>query len=437
MFDRIFKWGKKKPERPAIQFGRYSDNNKSKEKINLWAVAEKLYKEKKYYESISSFFQYLKDDEVNNVAFQRFGTHFKFEIYQGSKIVRGSGNLKRLHAKVILAKMQQHSVPVMRRLLEQNYSLHYSRYSLNHGKLYMQFDDDIKDASPNKLYYALKELSITADKQDDLLVQDFHLLEKLDTDHIEEIPMHEKEIRYEYMQKWIRETLQVVKELDAEKFVGGITYLLLALVYRIDFLITPEGTVRNELEKIQSVYFKKDNLSNLQKNSLMVVTIEQMQQKSKEEVFKDLFRSTSTFSIRQPVNYSNISEAITGANKSMAWYRDNKHPEIASTISEYGISFCQYSLSLPRPLTEFFHLFMEVNYNEYYTSLGFKEVYYNINSGRFNKEKIEESISSICRKWKKKHTHLVFNVLKLKYESRVSFNHSFTTVLSELNFETS
>lgn len=436
MFDKIFKWGKRKQEiRPAIQFGRYSDNNKSQEKTGLWTEAENLFKEMKYYESIGTFFQYLKDDEINNVMFQRNGTHFRFEIYQGSKVVRGAGNTKHLHAKVILAKMVQPSVPVMRRLLEQNFSLYYSRYSLNHEKLTMQFDSDIDGANPNKLYYALKELAITADKQDDLLVQDFHALEKKDSDHIEEIPLEEKEIKFNFMQKWISETVETVKRLDPEKFAGGISFILLSLLYRIDFLITPEGSLMNELEKIQSIYFKKNGQSATEKNRSILIAIEKLQQKTKEEVYKDLFRSTSTFSIRQPRNYSSITEAITNANKSMTWYRENKFPEIARKITEYGIAFSQYSYSLPRPLTELFQLFMEVNYSEYFSALGFKENYYDPAANSFKKEEIEEAIGSIIQKWKKKYPQLSFNTNKLKFDNIVSFNLSFTTIITELNFE--
>ncbi len=436
MFDKFFSWGKRKQEvRPAIPFGRYSDNNKSPDKTNLWKEAENFFKEKKYYESITSFFQYLKDEEINNVVFQRNGTHFKFEIFQGSKIVRGSGNAKHLHAKVILAKMQQPSVPVMRRLLEQNYSLFYSRYALNHEKLTMQFDSDIESANPNKLYYALKELAITADKQDDLLVQDFEALEKLDSDHIEEIPIPEKEIKFNFLQKWIIEAQELVKALDPEKYTGGISYVLLALIYRIDFLITPEGSLMNELEMIQSIYFKKDARSNMEKNRLIIAALEKLQQKPKEYIFKNLFRSTSSFSIRQPKNYSSIREAIYEANKNTDWYRDNKFSEIARQITEYGISFCQYSISLPRPLTELFQLFMEINYDEYFTALGFKEVYFDNATGRFKKENIEEAIESIVLKGRKKYNQLTFNTYKLKFENLVNFNQSYTTVIAELNFE--
>ncbi|MFL5811254.1 MAG: hypothetical protein ACJ749_17160, partial [Flavisolibacter sp.] len=62
MLDKIFSWSKKKTEEeaePGIRFGRYSDNNKSVEKVDRWNDAEALFKEKKYFESISAFFDYL------------------------------------------------------------------------------------------------------------------------------------------------------------------------------------------------------------------------------------------------------------------------------------------------------------------------------------------------------------------------------------------
>ena len=55
----------------------------------------------------------------------------------------------------------------------------------------MRFDSEIKTANPNKLYYGLKELATKADKQDDLLVEEFSLLEALDTEHI--IPITNRE----------------------------------------------------------------------------------------------------------------------------------------------------------------------------------------------------------------------------------------------------
>src|SRR6476661_3522224 len=144
MLERFFGRRKKKVEtEPAIFFGRYSDNNKPVAKVNRWTDADNLFKEKKYTESLDAFFEYLRDDSVQNVVYERNSAEGRFQVYQGSKIVRGSFNNELLKAEVTLARMPQPSVPVMRRLLEMNFNLYYSRFALDNDRLCMRFDSDI------------------------------------------------------------------------------------------------------------------------------------------------------------------------------------------------------------------------------------------------------------------------------------------------------
>src|SRR5215213_3424039 len=144
MLEKIFSWSRKKIEdedaEPGIRFGRYSDNNKTVEKVERWNESESLFKEKKYYESILAFFEYLKDDEIENVSFTQDGNKGSFQFYQGSKIIRGHYNEELFEAEVLLAAMPEPSVPVMRRLLEMNFTLYYTRYALEGEKLSMLFD---------------------------------------------------------------------------------------------------------------------------------------------------------------------------------------------------------------------------------------------------------------------------------------------------------
>lgn len=441
MLDRLFGWGKRKEEPaattdPAILFGRYSDNNKSKEKVNKWTEADNLFKEKKYAESLDSFFQYLRDDAVENVKYERNGAEGKFEFLQGSKIVRGNFNHDHLQAEVTLAKMDMPSVPVMRRLLEMNFNLYYSRYALDVQRLCMRFDSDIETANPNKLYYGLKELSTKADKQDDLLVQDFTSLQTLDTEHIDEIPVAEKEVKYEWMMKWIKETVDLIGTLDADKFSGGIAYLLLALVYRIDYLITPEGKLLSELEEISNIYFKKDERPTQEKNRDMLEAFKKLQTKTKEEVFPYLFRSRHTFAIVNPQTHKTIADAVYNANQNVAWYRDNNHPAIAMQISEYGIAYCQYSYSLPKPVTELFHIFMMVMYSDYFAALGFKTKFYDKAANKFETEAIQARIKQVLDFWRPKYANINVRTENIKYDNLVNFAHSFTTEIEFLNMDT-
>jgi len=437
MLEKFFGRSKRKAEiEPAIFFGRYSDNNKPVEKVNRWTDADNLFKEKKYTESFDAFFEYLRDDSIDNVVHERNESSGRFHFYQGSKIVRGGYDKDHLQAEATLARMPSPNVPVMRRLLEMNFNLYYSRYALNDETLCMRFDSEIETANPSKLYYGLKELSTKADKQDDLLVQDFAALQTLDTDHIIEIPAEEKEVKYQWLQKWITDTISYIKTLDSDKFSGGIAYLLLALAYRIDYLIVPEAKILHDLEKIVEIYFKKDERQTTEKNRDMIEEFEKLKNRPKEEVFAALYRSRHTFAIVTPHNYKAIADAIYNANQNINWYRDNNYPSIGAQIAEYGFAYCQYSYSLPRPVTEFFHLFMMVNYGEYFKALGFQASYYNPATKEFDADKIVARIRQIIETWKPKYPNLKMKLDNIRYDNLLNFNVSLTTEVEYLNLDT-
>jgi len=192
----------------------------------------------------------------------------------------------------------------MRRLLETNFSLYYSRFALDEGRLCMRFDSDTYAASPSKLYYGLKELAIKADKQDDLLVQDFAGLQAVENDHVIAIPLAEAEVKYQYFQKWIQQTLDAIAAVDADKFSGGNAYLLLALIFKIDYLIAPEGKLLSELEKINGIYYKKDERQTIEKNRDMAEAFKKIQSLPKEEVMSSFIKAKHTFSIVAPQQLS-------------------------------------------------------------------------------------------------------------------------------------
>lgn len=435
VFDKLFAWRKKKKVIPDILFGRYSDNNKSVTKVNRWTEGDNLFKQQKYHESLDAFFDYLRDDEQENIVYDRTEKQGRFEFFQGSKIVRGEFNEEHLQAQVTLARMPEPSVAVMRRLLEMNFNLYYSRYALDGNRLCMRFDTELRTANPNKLYYGLKELATKADKQDDLLVEEFSHLQALDTEHIISVTDSVKEVKYTFLQKWIRETLDHINTVDPEKFSGGIAYLLLTLSFRIDYLITPEGKLLHDLEKIVDIYYRKDDKPITEKNSGMIEGFKKIMDRSKEQVFPFLFRSKHVFSIVTPQNHKVVADAINSAALNMVWYRDNNHAFIANKVLEYGFSFCQYSYSLPKPLTELFLLFMQVNYGDYFTALGFSESLYDPVLNRFAQAEIEEGIEEIIEEWKKKYLKLQFKVKNLRYDNLVAFNHSYTTEIGNLNFD--
>lgn len=439
MLDKLFGWTKKKPNPeavlPPITFGRYSDNNKTLEKTKRWADAENLFKEKKHHESIEAFLDYMQDDAVQNVQSSANGAERTFAFYQGSKLVRGRYNGENLSAEVTLARMTQPSVPVMRRLLEHNFNLFYCRYGLDADRLCMCFDTEINTANPNKLYYAFKELATRADKQDDLLLQDFQTLLPIDTEHIEQIPDAEKEVKYNYLMQWIRETATAIEQLDPEKMSGGVSYLLLNLAYRIDFLIVPESRLLYDLEDLVATFFMKDDKVSSEKNKAMLQGFLKMMTKTKEDVFPCLFRSKHSFAITQPTQQKIIADSIFGANQNTVWFKDNNHPYVAQQISEYGLGYCQYNFSLPRPITDLYLILMKVSYADFFRDLGFGEELYNSKTQKFNSELIGQKIATIIDAWREKYPQINFKTENLKYDSLLSFTLSFTAEIEFVNTE--
>jgi hypothetical protein len=439
MLDKLFGWNKKKqgPEAitPSITFGRYSDNNKTLHKTKRWADAENLFKEKSFHESIEAFFDYMRDDAVKNVLSSPNGTEREFTFYQGSKLVRGRYNGENLSAEVTLAKMPQPSVPVMRRLLEHNFNLYYCRYGLDSDRLCMCFDTELATANPNKLYYAFKELATKADKQDDLLLQDFKILSAIDTEHIETIPDAEKEVKYNYLAQWIRETAAAVEQLDPEKMNTGISYLLLNLAYRIDFLIVPESKLLYDLEDILALYFGKDDKPVSEKNKIMLQGFLKMMTKTKEEVFPCLYRSKHSFATTQPTTQKTIIDSVFAANQNAVWFKENNHPFVAQQISEYGLGYCQYNFSLPRPISDLYLILMKVSYADFFRDLGFTEQLYNSKTQQFNSGLIEQKIGFIIEAWREKYPQINFKTESLKYDSLLNFTQSFTAEIEFVNTE--
>ncbi len=109
---------------------------------------------------------------------------------------------------------------------------------------------------------------------------------------------------------------------------------------------------------------------------------------------------------------------------------------IAAQISEYGFAYCQYSYSLPKPITQLFQLFMMINYPDYFKELGFKTTYYNKEVNEFNKEAIVQTIEKIQAAWQKKYPEFKLKIDKLKFDNRMAFNQSFTNEVEFLNLET-
>ncbi len=430
LLGKLFFPDKEEEEYVVTKFGRYSDNNKTKEQLDQWKEAKKLFVDKKYLDALELFFKYLKDNNIDNVSFKRDGDNATFEVYQGSKKIDGSINDVSFKASVPIAQMTKRTIPVLRKLLEKNYSLYYSKFYMEDDKLCLHIYNDLRAATPEKLYYALKEIALNADRLDDILVDDFETLKAVGTGHIEENSEAIRQVKYDFFKYWVDKTLAKIEALNPDTFAGGIAYMLLNLVYKMDYLLLPEGKLTEKMEEINAVFWNNlKDMPAVERNNRMYNKLKELSAWDEEEVKKYFYKTKHTFSITKPTGFKNVISTIQETMKNVQWFQENGHFDISLEMLEYAFAYSQFSFSLPKPATELFDVVMQVNHNDYYKAMGHEEQLYDRATKQFNNDDIIEKIEDITEKNKKRYPHLVINAKAINFASLQAFNQS---ILSEL-----
>lgn len=438
-WDRLFgtKAEPTKPQ-PRIKFGRYTDTYKQKQQYEAWEAALNKFEEQDYLGSYTALFNYLRDDREDNVRWIEENGNIKFEILQGSKRVTGTANAQKFVAEARIVFADNLGVAVMRRLVESNYVLEYSRYGLDDdNNLVIKFDTSALDASPYKLYYALKEVAASADKQDDLLLDEFGVhLKPIDMGSKADISDTEKEAKYDFIVKKIQSVLTVIdsKKLDSEKYPGGISYLLLDAAFRIDYLTSPEGFLMETIEHMHRSYFSTEEKSMVLKNIGLRKDLERVLARSKELILTELYATTSTFGILVPKQHDALVSLIDGELQNMDWYEANKHEAIALAIPGHIVGFALFSYALAKPERALLAFYFNVFEPKLFTELGFTPPYLNTVTGIFDQKAIKNGIREIVERNLDIYPKLAPDYTALDFKTPVKFARSYLLMLKKLDF---
>lgn len=435
LFDRIFGAKTEEREQPKISFGRYSDSYKDSSRYTAWDVALDKFDKQEYLESYKQFFYYLRDEEEDNVRCREVKGGLEFELYQGSKKITGKATPQKVKVEAKVVRAKALNVAFMRRLLEQNFNLKYSRFALDEeGNIAIIFDTYTLDGSPYKLYYALKEVATKADKQDDLLLEEFKSLQPVDTSHLEELPLPEKEAKYNYLISQVKKALEEAEngKLDKIQYSGSIGYLLLDLIYRLDYLIKPEGFMMESLEHFHRKYYENDGLATAGKNQVLCTELRELLERDKEEFFKEMYRVKSTFGITHSVHHDRVVSIIDAELFHMDWYKEHGYDNIALAIPGYIVGYCMFNYAVPKPDRDLFHLYYQIVEADYFKSLGFALSYYDKATRKFDKRAIKKAISRIVENNRSYYPNLNPATGTLRYDNLPEFARSFLLMVRNL-----
>ncbi|MCB0552824.1 MAG: hypothetical protein KDD02_04675 [Phaeodactylibacter sp.] len=436
LLDRLFGAKSEELEEPKISFGRYSDSYKDRSRYTAWDTSLEQFEKKEYLESYKQFFYYLRDEEEDNVRYEEAKGGLKFELYQGSKKITGLASPQKVWVEARVVRAEALNVGFMRRLMEQNYNLRYSRFALDdEGNITIVFDTYTLDGSPYKLYYALKELATKADKQDDLLLEEFQMLQAVDASHMEDLPLSEKEAKYSFLRKKIEQALYEIDngKLDKNQYAGSMAYLLLDLIYRLDYLIKPEGFMMETLEHLHRQYYENDNLPTAAKNQVLCKGFRHLLERDKSEFFKEMYRVKSTFGITHSVTHDRVAGLIDAQLSHMDWYKEHGYEAVALAIPGFIVGQCMFNFAVPKPDRELFHLYYQTVESDYFKALGFPVQYYDTDSKQFDKRAIKRAITRIVENNKPFYSRLNPASSSLNFDSLPDFAQSFLLMVRDLD----
>jgi hypothetical protein len=426
-----------KPQ-PTVRLGRYTDSYKKKIQYDAWEEALTRFESADYLAAYEAFFKYLRDEQEDNVRWLTTEGGYEFEILQGSKRVSGVANVQKFIAEARIVKAQNLSVAVMRRLVESNFSLEYCRYALdNDNNLVIKFDSNALDASPFKLYYALKELAINADKQDDLLLDEFGTqLTPIDMGSKTDLPAEEREVKYAFLMDKIAVLSAEIahKKLDGDKYPGGISYLLLDTAYRIDYLTTPEGFIMETIERMHRNYFSTEEKTMIQKNGLILKEFEKIKNRSKDLIINELYGTTSTFGILQTKPHDALVALIDGELPNRDWYEQNGHAHVALAVPSYIVGHALFTYALPKADRELLALYYKIFEPNFFKSLNYTPQYLNPQTGVFDQKAIKTAIKTIADSHLDKFPKLAPDVSLLDFKTASKFAASYLMLLKALDF---
>ncbi len=414
---------RKERQKPEVEFGKYIqpfDQPSSNEK---YKQAVELYRKGKALDAYAMLFEFLTDPEQQNLSFTKSNHKIDFELYQGSKKITGQITEHNINALALVASYEG-TLPVTLTdlLLQENHKLKYSKFAVDASNLSMHYSALTKITGPEDLYKGLRELAIFADSYDDILVERYSNLKPVNIQHI--MPLSDKEVsvRIDFLRQWIKSTVNLVEKLARDKYSkeqnkGLIGYLLLGVIYKIYYLLAPEGVLLDFLKQMDSVYWSEGETI-LQKNDYVLSSLEELLAKPDDYFRKSLYKVKSTFSVVEPVKNSKIIDFVSSELETANWLK-SQNRTLYLRVCEYIIGYLNFHVALKSLHQELLNVLWRLLNDDYFLALGYSVNF--LSRNKLNSFAIEYQINRILNKYQTK----AFRASRLDYSMLPEFVKSF------------
>jgi hypothetical protein len=420
------------------QFGRGINANLSDNEEDLFNKSYEAFEAKDILSAYEYFFKSLENFtngvSNQNITSQRDGEKLNFVMYQGCAKIKGVITKESLYAEAILTKKSSANVALKRLILERNYQLTYSYYFSDDEYIKLKLSHDNITMSPQKVFFPLREIALNADFDKEYTRSEFPDVAIEDTEHITPLNEEELSLKYEFMLSWIEEAKSKISTLPTNDNAGMQSFILLYLIFKIDYMLVPKYSIFQKSSKKVQEYFSDENLTVEAKNEELLTYIEEFKEMDYEEFKKNFYNAKYTFNPTEKTSHEEIDVFITESLSKIRWYKNNRYNQIIPTMYKYVALYLLYNYGLHPVTKQLLHTLVEIQNPSFFKALGYTQLYDSQNA-TFAKRAIVSRVENIISPYQSRFKLLKPFGEKLNFTSLNEFSNSFYLQLKNLNYE--
>ncbi|MCB0645197.1 MAG: hypothetical protein KDC49_00950 [Saprospiraceae bacterium] len=419
---------------PNLKFGRFTEHRLSVEKITKWDDAVAHFEKKDYTKSYISLLEYIENEENTNLSFkEKLALRMSFELKHGSKMIFGYSNQNGFFATAKLVHVSTEDASLYKMLLEENYALRYTRYAIDDEQnLVVMLHFDHSNASPLNLFRALREMAIICDTKDDIILADFPGTSPVNMEIQRSASPQELKLKYNYFKdsldsviEWYESSEELVK-----KQPGLALFAFLGTLYKIDYLVKPEGKIQEKINDIHKYYHHR-KLGVQVKTTHIAELVRSLSEIEKTSFDQEIYDTILTFGMLRDCNTEKAAELIAGELHYASWYIQKNYLAEAGFIMDYIASHLLFSHNLPKTFRQCLHLYLEVMETSFFEKIGY--TYFSKRTGLPKKKAIVDAIN-VCLK-NNNFSPDEFPLTDLNFSNKTLFAFSMLQCISKTNFD--
>ena len=432
-FRRFFE----REEPQQYQFGRGINALPNPQEPELYNDAMTAFEEGRILDAYEAFLDSLQNFNDSapypNLTVTKESDELRFELLQGSLVVKGRVTDKVFEAHALIADATKSNVALKRRLIERNYQLTYARYYVHDERIYLKIYLDNTTMSPQKVFYPLRELALNGDYEKEFIASEFSGEGLLETTKLVPIDEDEKELKHRCLSEWVEACQESIKHLPANDNAGMIAFTYLTLLMQVDYLLVPKQKMGREIMRHVNDYFSDDEKSVEQKNRDLAIYIASLGETSYEAFAPQLYKAVLTFSPMERVSHEEIATFIEETFTKIRWYKSNRYPWVIMTIYRYIPLYLLYNYGMYPSLHGLLHLLVQIQHSDFFAELGFEPLY-DTQSGRFEKRTIIQQLSRCIKPYQEQFPQLEAFGDALNFSDLEKFSYSFLLQVKHLDY---